>query len=234
MSNYYTMFRYAKSFAGEFNALDIVHSLWLRYFNKTGEDILQLKTSNRWLYKCIRNEYFNQYNKYNRYEEIDLENYIHYNNVTLSLEAEERDAQFKKDIYDLVQKEKDKAHKNMFGQFELYILIKIYRLLSLGYKVKEIAEEIGISQALTSYYKKKIINHLKINMANAWRNPFNGSKLQVTRRVSLKTWEGRMKEEQKEFEEEDFNEYYRLLRHIESGEGLLVRLPEEKTNPYLK
>lgn len=236
MSNYYTMFRYAKSFTNEFHALDVVHSLWLRYFNKTGEDMLKLKTSNRWLYKCIRNEYFNQYNKYKKYDEIDLEFHLHNNNVILDIEAEEKNIEIKREIYNIVKQKEANAKKKKNKSYDIEkqyaVFLKIYHFITLEYKNKDIAIELGMSEQLVGYYKNQIINHLEIHMANAWRNPFAGSKLQVTRRVSKKTWEEKV--DHSEYEYDDANEYYELFRHIESGEGLLVRLPEQKTNPYIK
>lgn len=73
--------------------------------------------------------------------------------------------------------------------------------------------------------------HLK-TVKMLWINPFAGSKLAVTKVVTLKAWEDRV--DRDDFEPDDENEYYALKKHKESGEGLLVRFPPKKVNPYLQ
>jgi hypothetical protein len=63
-------------------------------------------------------------------------------------------------------------------------------------------------------------------------NPINGSRLKISRQLSLSSWE--KKEDKDDYEYEDGNEFYSLYQHKESKEGLLVKLPTAKTNPYIK
>ncbi len=62
-------------------------------------------------------------------------------------------------------------------------------------------------------------------------NPFAGNKLKVTKVITQNQWDKRADHD--DFEEDDYNEFYRLMKH-KSGEGWLIRLPEQATNPYIK
>lgn len=227
------MFRYACSLAGENNARDVVHSLWLKYMDKTGLNLLEQQYSNRWLYKSVRNEYFNQYKRLSRYTEMDLETHLHINNVVNDIEGEERDKQFKATIFNLLQSKhlnsQSKRNKTYDIEKQYRVFISIYELMKLEYSTKDISKSLEISEQLVSYYKKQIQSCLK--MADL-RNPFNGSKLKVTRRVSLKTWQEKI--DHSDYDLEDENEYYAIYKHKESEEGLLIRLPDQKVNPYIK
>lgn len=65
-----------------------------------------------------------------------------------------------------------------------------------------------------------------------WINPFNGSKLEVKKTVTESQWDRRADKD--DFEEEDVNEYYHLMKHKESKEGFLIRLKISERNPYIK
>jgi len=65
-----------------------------------------------------------------------------------------------------------------------------------------------------------------------WQNPFNGSRTHVTWVISEKHYEEKI--DHNDYDLEDYNEYYKLYVHKESKEGLLVKLPTLKHNPYIK
>lgn len=232
MGNYQKMFRYAKSFAGDHGALDIVHSLWLRYKNTYEKDLLIEKLSNRFLYKMIRNEYFNQFNRSNRYVEINYDTHLHELDPLAMLEAKEANQHMIDRIIKLVL-DKKKRSKSYDLEKQLEIFLGVYELMKLGYGNKEISLILDVSEQVILYYRKQI-------QGMALHNPFNGSKTKITRTITRATWNmvvtrrisGKKKKVSKydhsEYEQEDYNEYYELWVNKESGDGLLVKLPEPK------
>lgn len=113
--------------------------------------------------------------------------------------------------------------------------LPILDLRMMGFTSQEIADKLGFSKFQVEWAIKRIKKNIKklqgmsVNMGN----PFAGSRVKVTKQISLKVWEGK-KYDHNDYEEEDYNEFYKLMIHKESGEGLLVRLPECDGNEYIE
>jgi len=101
--------------------------------------------------------------------------------------------------------------------------IQILELRLQGYTNADIAKILNITKTGVACYTKNL---------DMLTNPINGSKLKITKQISLSSWE--KKSDQEDYKWEDGNEFYELYKHIESKEGLLVKLPAAKVNPYIK
>jgi DNA-directed RNA polymerase specialized sigma24 family protein len=97
-----------------------------------------------------------------------------------------------------------------------------------GYKGDEIAEELCISKSAVAHIRKQIKDLLQKMISN----PIRTSTLKIVTKISEGTWEKRTDHD--DFELDDYNEFYQIYKHKESGEGWLVKLKEEKINPYIK
>lgn len=92
-----------------------------------------------------------------------------------------------------------------------------------GYTNKEIAEEMGISKALITYYLNRTkLSEFETRNKKMINNPFNGSKTKVKKRLTEKQWEERTDKD--EFELESENEWDRLYVHKESKEGWIIKI----------
>lgn len=103
------------------------------------------------------------------------------------------------------------------------LLNSILDLKKRGYMNKEISQVLSISPTLITYYLKRLMSYIN--------NPFTDKK-EKGRSISAHQWDKLSDKEDYLLEEE--NEFYVLYRHKESGEGLLVKLPAQKMNPYIK
>ena len=101
--------------------------------------------------------------------------------------------------------------------------IEILELRLHGYCNAEIAKILNITKTAVAHYTKNL---------EMIANPFNAHKLIIKKSITEAQWLKRI--DQEDFQEEDYNEFYKLYSHKESGEGLLVKLPVEKENPYIR
>jgi predicted transcriptional regulator len=227
ISRYRLSLRFASFYNSE-HRYDIVHEGWLYYMDKTGDDLflIDLKNESSFLYTVIKKAYYRWLYKERRGEKYFYES----TDILCSKFDSPHEQLVGKDLYNMfynklfeATKPSDKRHYRTDKSRQLPL--DIFRLKAEGYSQVEIAEELKISKQLVNQYNNKI-------EAMAWINPFNGSKLEVKKTITLSQWEKRMDHE--DYEVHDENEYYKLMEHKESKEGLLIRLPEHKVNPYLK
>ncbi len=187
---------------------------------KTGLDLFEvpLKDFNGYLYTVIKKAFYRWY-----YKERKGEKYLYFSTDQLesNLDSPE-EAVFAQDLYEIllkkIQKSESKNNNTNEGR-----LAEVFKLRAFGYTQTDIADELNIDKQLSHYYNKKI------NLVLT--NPFNGSRLKITKQISLNTWEKKI--DQDDYEMDDENEFYRVYRHKESKDGLLVKLPSTKTNPYI-
>lgn len=116
---------------------------------------------------------------------------------------------------------------NKLRDFELRAekVLHTYELMKLGFTIPQMAEEVGVSTATIILYKRHIrqsLSHMSLV------NPFNGDKTIIKKSISERTWKDKTKEEKQEYSLHDFNEHYNLYVSKETGDGLLVKLKEEK------
>lgn len=211
---------------------DIVHDAWIKYFNHTGCDLFEIPINNfkGYCFKLVRTAFYKWY-----YRERKGPNYRYFDAEELASNMVAPDEAITgRDLYGLLEKrlleaEVDylipgkSAKRNEFRKrLRKERLVDIFRLRAAGYNGTDIADELKISNGLVTKYTKKM----------TLINPFNGSKLKISRTITKDIWD--KKTDKEDYEVEDFNEYMELYRHKESKQGLLVRLPAQKTNPYIR
>lgn len=184
---------------------------------------------------CFRKTNFKKsdiYNKLNR--DGEKREY-----VILNSEGEPQDVSisYDKDFELEVVKEETSIHHNSKS-----IIVKFVNNEEREYKgITELGKELSVSRSAiykfinnggnTDRYTNRKLSHIKSIEPMSFKNPFNGNKLVVKKTLSETEWK---REDQTEFELDDYNEYYLMYRHILSNEGWLVKLKEEKCNPYIK
>lgn len=245
--NYATLKRYAKKYSEHYWG-DIVHNIWLRYFENTGKNLFNEDVPNNYIRVAIRNEFLNSlymrdrffglFSKIPKYEDKDiiwgsrlnLEEYtIEEPSIVNNMIYNEVDGFIKEKIkrYALIKSQNSNASNY---DKTVKLTLDIYERLKMGYRNKDIAKELGISDVSVANYKKEIIKSIKYM---ALHNPFRGSRTQVKKSISQDTWDAKPKQEKQEWKMEDANEYYKLYVNSD-GEGLLIKLRQPKINPYLQ
>lgn len=225
--------QYGKHFSQHY-WVDYVHTAWLRYFEKTGKDLFDERRSNRWIYQVVKHEFINSL----RTQTQKWSNIIAHETTDLTVFGEEYIADNSPSIVEsLIHQDidrfiKEKIKRYLFGlnksrDFELRLskVLHTYELMKLGYTIPQIAYEVEISTATVVLYKRYIrqsLSHMSLV------NPFNGDKTIIKKSISERTWKEKTKEEKKEYSLHDFNEHYNLYVNNETGDGLLVKLKEEK------
>ena len=210
---------------------DLVHNVWLRYFDKTGKDLFKEKLSKRWIFKVIRNEFINSLYGQDRFDPIlkvsedgDEEEFI------LDTAPSIEENMIYCDLADFVKGkirrflEVEVLHLgNHWTLEERYkLFIDIFEMMRFNYTNREIAEQLNITDQQVGTYRKQIVKAITFV---GFTNPFNGSALKVARILTLPQWKRRL--DGKKFEMEDSNESFELYKHKETGEGFLVKLNKE-------
>lgn len=220
--NYYDSKNYLRKFSySNEKYKDVIHDVWLKHFEKTGENLFEKKRSH--VLVEMKRGFFADNIRENRYawrgefhwrSFLDITDPI--NDIGKASKIEEQiDTSIK--INNIESKLSDN-------------LKPTYKAIIEGREADQIAIETGTSIRTIQRQIKKI-KEIAVSKTN-WTNPFNGSKLEVKKSISQSEWEKR--KDKDDFELYDYNEYYNLYEHKESKEGLLVKLPEEKTNRYIK
>lgn len=219
LNKYRKSLHFASLFSSKYHR-DIVHDAWVYYMEKTGLDLfeVQVKDFDSYLYTVIKKAFYRWY-----YKERRGEKYLYFSTDTLQSAMDSpEEITFAHDLYAILL-DRVKGMESNNNNTKTGRLDEIFRLRSFGYTQQEVAEELGLSKQVINYYNNKI------KMLN---NPINGSKLKITKQISLSTWQ--RKTDREDYELDDHNEFYQVYQHKESKEGLLVRLPAAKTNPYIK
>lgn len=205
---------------------DIAHDAWISYMKSTGNDLfgITLDGYNYYLSRIIRRSFL----RWLRREHIFSPTggrYVYFGVDELeSGIASPEEALFGQDLYELLLT-KLKENQATTGRPPSLSIEEIFTLKASGYTQSDIALSLGVNKDVISKYNKKM----------SFTNPFNGSKLKISRIILKDTWNE--KDDQEDYEQEDYNEYYELYRHKESGQGLLVRLNSSvkpKRNSYVK
>jgi len=195
-------------------AKDIVHDSWVYYFDKTKLDLFEvpLRDFNQYAYTVVKKSFYRWW-----YHERIGSRYAYFSPDELqSGLASPEEALFARDLYDVLLKKLKEQNIPVNSNSNTERLEHVFRLKSIGYTVRDIADELNISKQAVTHYNKKM----------SLINPFNGNKLKISRIVTKKTWDD--KDDQDDYERDDYNEYYELYKHKESGQGLLVRLGSDK------
>jgi hypothetical protein len=243
--------QYAQKFSPHYWG-DLVHNIWLRYFVKHGKDLFREASSNRWIYVAVKNEFINSMYGTDRFESIlrpqvdDVTDNVYEaefipSDIPSALEItiyNDLDKFIKSHIKEWVSSrnklKKPTAFTKLSGGQVVERHLSVYELLKFGCTPTEIGQELNI------FGVKKYIDNIKEAIHSmGYSNPFNGSHTKVTKAISQNTWQTSKKGsvnryDKSEYELEDYNEFYELYVHRESGEGLLVKLPDQDINPYIK
>lgn len=217
---YYKSVRIASHFNSRF-AKDIAHDAWIAYLERTGCDLFEVPVNHFESYcaRVIRNSFYKWYRN-----EHTGGKYIYFTTDELqSGLASPEDILFGQDLYQILLNRIRDCEYEKPNHSNPERLETIFRLSAQGYEQSAIAKKLEVSKTVVAYYNKKI------KMIN---NPLNGNKVQIKKSIGLYQWEKRTDHE--DYVLEDYNEFYRLYQHKESKEGLLVKLPAEKRNAYIK
>lgn len=233
VSGWVRRYRLCLLFASFFNSehrYDIVHDAWIYYTDKTGEDlfVIDLKKESSFLYTIVKKAFYRWYyherrgEKY-RYEGIE--------NISGGFD-DSHEILIAKEVYEnfynrllAITEENEHIHyRNKSGR---ELPLEIFKLAANGYDNVGIAKQLGISKQLVGQYIKKI-RDMGLN------NPFHGDKTIIKKSIAQNTWEEKETNEKDKYDLHDCNEYYELYVEKESGDGLLVKLKQEKINRYLQ
>lgn len=193
---------------------DIAHDAWIAYMKTTGNDLFAVEIDGYSYYlSTIIRRSFLRFLRKERLFDSKGERYIYFGNEELQSNlAAPDEAIFARDLYSILLKRiKDYSHKAHASpnqsRFE-----EIFHLKSEGYDQVSIAEKLEVNKSTVNHYTKKM----------SLVNPFNGNKLKITRTINKDTWD--KKSDKEDYERDDYNEYFELWKHKESGQGILVRL----------
>jgi len=241
LERYRYVLRYYRQFEPELFK-DICHNAYLNYWRNHHADLFDQDIP--FIFRVVRNQGIDDWRKREQTNsrDYDPETYVPKEFISLSVNpesikfrdlarADEKQAAFKRAILsrnnpyeEMVAKELlERCYQVMIQDKKTSELaVQILELKLAGYIETEIAKILGIDKSRVARFTKKL------QMLN---NPFNGSKVKITKHMSLSNWE---KHGDEDYELEDYNEFYYLYKHKESGEGLLVKVPARRTNPYIK
>lgn len=214
---------YAKTFNNEFK-FDIVHDAWITYYRNNETDLFEADLKyNAFLYRAIKWSYYRwleNESKYTSVVEPIPDAFVHPGDI---IDGQIIKRQLKNKILSMINRVTDKRRKKKRHTNRPLLEVLDYRIQ--GFDTKEIAKYLDITDT-------SVNNYLKIIKEMNRTNPFHGSTIEVNKTITESQWNKRIDHD--DFETEDENEYYRLLKHKISKEGWLVRLNTPKTNPYLK
>lgn len=162
MRNYDKLVQYASTFVGGGLAKDLVHDIWLRFYNQ-GVDILSVDKSNRFLYVTVKNEFLNSKKFKNAGVRIgysELEDHVSVYEPTFSMDYDIMDNSIRNRIECEISKRNDviigfKGRKTT-RPYNASKLLETYNLLLLECSTKEISEFIEVPEPTVRNYIKKI------------------------------------------------------------------------------
>jgi hypothetical protein len=221
-----------------------VHNICLRYFEKNGKDLFKEGKSNRWIFKAVRNEFFYSLYASDRFEDLFRPVVNEVTGETIQQEFlldsspsivdnliyNELDKFIKRKIESCIKQKSENSNACKFDK-QLNIMLTVYEMIKFGYSNIDIAKQLGISEQSASYYKKQIKDSIKYMSLN---NPFHADNTVIKKSITQQTWEEKPQEDRDKYAQHDENEYYKLYKHIETGDGLLVKLRQGKINYYLQ
>lgn len=216
---------YASTLNKEFK-FDIVHNTWLSHYQNHDEDLFNVDYPSypSYLYQAIKWAH----NRWIQYEKVKSGRFQHglkpdnipiFNSPLGTLVAQDLYEQLYQKLYLATAPTKRKATRKR------ELALKILKLLAQGNTQKDVAEQLNTNKQQVHYYTEKIRELMSIN-------PFRGSTIEVNKVITENAWEKRT--DQQEWEEDDSNEFYRVVVHSETKEGLLIRLRTPERNPYIK
>jgi hypothetical protein len=241
--------QYAKKFSEHYWG-DYIHNIWLRYWEKHGLDIFKGKWSNRQIFKMVQNEFLNSLYKSDKFDDV-IETDLETGDTKEYIPSDEPNAMDHMIYADLDKFIKEKIVK--FAQRRALVkkgnvdskinnLLTVYEFLKMGHHIyegtnhfrnKDLAKMVGkngVGAKQLSIFKKQIKEAILMGIEQG--NPFAGSKVKVSRKITLKEWNEEFKPAH--YEQDDENEWYQLMVHKNTGEGLLIRLPGDSENKYIR
>jgi hypothetical protein len=202
------------------NYLDIVHDAYIIWYDRTGNDLFDEHRGR--VSQTVKNVFLNEVGARRFMYRGQYYKKQYFGSDHLRAEGDPEETYLNKEEAIFKDSLIDRIADNLTP-----LRATIFALLREGYNQRQISKKLGVNPQNIQYHVTQIIQHNSM-----WINPFSGSKVKVTKTITLGQWEKRSDKD--DYMEEDVNEYYRLMQHKESKDGLLVRLPSEKTNPYIK
>lgn len=229
-SVYRSCLSYAYKCAGPELFKDIVQDAWLRNYESDGTNLFDKPLpyairaiKYRWLNEITDRRYMYKGELYyKQYTDAADLNISHSNTSDQQLIT----SQFYEELYSLIdqyQVSKNYPKRGVTKENLKDLVIK----LDQGWSIPEISKQTGIPTKVLHYYKTKI---RKIIDGMEYRNPFAGSKVKISKKVTRKTLESNP-EKYKDYVFDvdkgcDSNEYYQVLVLDGKDEYLLVKEPE--------
>lgn len=173
------------------------------------------KLTKRYVFNAVRFATYKHYSAHRAYDGEGNKNYQFLRDYEFVSPEEEEDY-----VAHMLQGIKPTGNKKLHD--------KVLRLLIEGKTIFEISWMLNRTTNQISSICRYALKKLKM----IHNNPINGNKLKITKQISLSTWEKKI--DQDDYDYEDGNEFYELYKHKESKDGLLVKLPTAKQNPYIK
>lgn len=201
---------------------DLCHTAYLNFWKRTQSDLFDQEIG--LIFRVIKNQAIEDWRKKEQItSREDLTVYV--NKTFVEVDPDLPLLSRNNPYQELIAKELlEKCYQLMVvGKRNTKRAIEILELKLAGYGENEISRLLGITNPAVCRYTKNL---------EMLTNPINGSRLKITKQISLGTWEKRT--DQEDYVLEDYNEFYRLYQHKESKEGLLVKLPAGKHNQYIK
>jgi len=203
---------------------DLVHDSFLQYYMSTGENLFDAPKNVA--FQTIRNSFRRRLNG-----TFYVSNGVQINHQWFD---------FKDQIWTeshetvMTEEEQERINKLAFNGIirELKKRASEYPKLPLAHVIDNmdqptahIASDLNVSEQLVSYYRKKIRTIAQSMREYQPHNPFNGSKILVTKVVKRVTYDKNPEkyiEFKSDHEESDYNEWFTL--HVnDKNEGLLIR-----------
>lgn len=201
---------------------DLVHDAWVQYYTYRGKNLFD--QPDYYVFRVIRNIWFNHLRsqtfmwKLQRYskQNINLDDY-ELVSPTLPPDKALTSKEFCEDVYNRVKS----YHSGDRSSVEPEKLETVLTMLIHGYSNKEIGKHINASDAVVSYYKKKIKS-----IINDMQSPFAGDKIKISKKITRKTYEEN-KEKYGDYKYDpekgcDFNEFFMTMVGP-NGDYLLIK-----------
>ena len=172
---------------------DILHTAFIRHYDRHGTNLFERDiyvvlrwVKNVWFNELRSNRYQKDGELYNRQFITQSEEWAE-NCITLKSSYAPPDSEvITKEFYQELFKRVDNYASGGISSVDVGVLRRVVELYDEGYKNREIAEELGMSEQRTHYYKKKLKGIIRdMDM----KSPFNGDNTRVKMKITRKTYE---------------------------------------------
>jgi DNA-binding CsgD family transcriptional regulator len=162
------------------NYLDIVHDAYIIWYNRTGNDLFEEHRGR--VSQTVKFVFLNQHGaKRFMYRGQYYRKTYTESSWLYSDEDSPENVYLRQEEQDYQDSIIDRIAANLTP-----IRAEIFALLREGYNQRQISKKLGVNPQNIQYHVTQIIQHNSM-----WINPFSGSKVKVTKTVTLGQWEKR-------------------------------------------